>query len=947
MTGMFALIALLAGPPGPTADVKAHLDRLHRAFLMALRGRAAEELVGAEKAYAAVREATGERHALHAEALGLLACIHEARGANAVALPLRAGQEKLLRDLGGSDWPPRLKSAERLAVTLRRLGRARESEKLLRELLAIAPARGSYDRDHARLLNSLGLAVLNQGRIEEAALVFDRAIDLGDAIDGSNNASIAYDLLGDYRKALRRAYLAGMGYEGLAVLPEYRSALGLHRANQGGLLHRMGDLEEAERELKRALEVFVGLLAKHPNHPTALNNLAHLHLTQGKPRDAIPLLEKALELTEAGTPGEPVFRHNLGRAHLMLGRLEEAEEQIERAQRLRILLGMDAHPQYGHGLLLLASLASKRGRLANCLNFAEQATWVYRRSAPGFLSQSLRIEAEVYLARGDLAQAARRAIPALRSALADLARAAENLPERQQLARAEAFRAHLDLCLSLGGTVAYPQVLASKGVVLDRQRRAREAARHSRDPRVRALAIKLDEATRRMAATQGPTTFLNTVRQVEQLERDLASWLPDVASSKPVTPEAVISRLPRDSALIDIIVYNHISSLTRGDRRAQATPSIAAFVLRPGHSILRVDLGDADEVDKAVNAWREEVSKSGSPTRANSRLSDLLLRPIRPHLKGVKTLLISPDGPSARIPWGALPGTKPGSYLLEEMAIAVVPVPRLIPEKPISAAAEMALLVVGDVDFNDSLPSRSAGHASAWRSGAGKWTELPATRGEAADVAAGFRATLGGAVSTLRGKQATEENVRSRLPGRTHVHFATHGYFSPGKDTARGMAPGLMSGLVLAGANREVLEGDDGILTASEVSEMDLRSCRLAVLSACETGLGPSAGGEGLLGLQRAFQVAGARSTVASLWKVPDAATAVLMERFYANLWRKGMNSTEALREAQLFLLNHGRRHPDVVRGMTSASGTTTLKAADGRVPPLFWAAWVLSGEWR
>ena len=85
---------------------------------------------------------------------------------------------------------------------------------------------------------------------------------------------------------------------------------------------------------------------------------------------------------------------------------------------------------------------------------------------------------------------------------------------------------------------------------------------------------------------------------------------------------------------------------------------------------------------------------------------------------------------------------------------------------------------------------------------------------------------------------------------------------------------------------------------------LDLRGCELVVLSACETGLGEAEDGQGVLGLQRAFQAAGARAVVASLWKVDDAATGVLMERFYTNLWDKKLPKLEALRQAQLAVLN-------------------------------------------
>jgi CHAT domain-containing protein len=154
----------------------------------------------------------------------------------------------------------------------------------------------------------------------------------------------------------------------------------------------------------------------------------------------------------------------------------------------------------------------------------------------------------------------------------------------------------------------------------------------------------------------------------------------------------------------------------------------------------------------------------------------------------------------------------------------------------------------------------------------------------------------------------------------------------------------VLSGIVLAGANREPRPGqEDGILTALEVNELDLAGCELAVLSACETGLGKSAGGEGLLGLQRAFQVAGARSVVASLWRVPDKATRDLMMDFYGKLWdrKRPLAKVEALRQAQLAMLREGAK-----RGMVRRDKKEKLPAG-GKLPPEYWAAFVLSGDWR
>ena len=112
------------------------------------------------------------------------------------------------------------------------------------------------------------------------------------------------------------------------------------------------------------------------------------------------------------------------------------------------------------------------------------------------------------------------------------------------------------------------------------------------------------------------------------------------------------------------------------------------------------------------------------------------------------------------------------------------------------------------------------------------------------------------------------------------------------------------------------------------------------MLSACETGLGAVAGGEGLLGLQRAFQVAGAKSVVASLWTVGDEPTRALMARFYENLWRKGLTPRAALREAQLYMLREGLR-----RGVGGIRRDEKDASKSDRMPPFYWAAFVLSTD--
>jgi len=362
-------------------------------------------------------------------------------------------------------------------------------------------------------------------------------------------------------------------------------------------------------------------------------------------------------------------------------------------------------------------------------------------------------------------------------------------------------------------------------------------------------------------------------------------------------------------------------------------------------------------------------------------------------------VLVSTDGALGRLPLGALPGREPGTYLLEDHRLAMIPVPRLLPGlldgDDGRKQLDRALLAMGDVDYDADVntpreaESVTAATGPLWKLGGDRATAvrgdrlfppLTNTDGEIAGVRRTFSKAFFGESPTeqqtlelaritdeLSGANATEARFRQLAPQFYYLHLATHGFFaSPKKSSAlssdellaaadraggsramlatrdmhvRGYNPGLLSGLAFAGANRDPAEdSDDGILTAQEIAFLPLNGVELVVLSACETGLGEVAGGEGLLGVQRAFQVAGARTTVASLWKVNDAVTRRLIERFYRNLWEKELPRLDALREAQIYILNN----PEPIRGATLEDD----KELD-RLPPYYWAAFTLSGDWR
>jgi hypothetical protein len=143
--------------------------------------------------------------------------------------------------------------------------------------------------------------------------------------------------------------------------------------------------------------------------------------------------------------------------------------------------------------------------------------------------------------------------------------------------------------------------------------------------------------------------------------------------------------------------------------------------------------------------------------------------------------------------------------------------------------------------------------------------------------------------------------------------------------------PLLLSGLAMAGANRSgrrSVDQDDGILTAEEIAGLDLQDTEWAVLSACDTGLGEIRAGEGVFGLRRAFQIAGARTVIMSLWSVDDEATRVWMRALYDGRLARRLDTADAVREASLSVLRQRR-------------------AAHQSTHPFYWAAFVAAGDWR
>jgi CHAT domain-containing protein len=392
-------------------------------------------------------------------------------------------------------------------------------------------------------------------------------------------------------------------------------------------------------------------------------------------------------------------------------------------------------------------------------------------------------------------------------------------------------------------------------------------------------------------------------------------------------------------------------------------PRYVAVVLESGEAPVILDLGEAGGIDHLVGAWRDHmlrVASSGrAPTIVEQHEYDRLARdlydrvwgPVEGYAAGQEMMLIAPDGALNTVAFAALKADD-GEYLIEKHVLHYLSAGRDLVRLEHKTEPSVGLFALGDPDYGAKASERLAAasqpqdsvvqvafvtrnlRSSCGRLSAIEVSPLPGTRREVESVCRAWaESTLEPAVACYGG-DASEERFKAEAPGKRVIHLATHGYFLGGACKPEGAIVGenplLLSGLFFAGANLHGEEADslgaeDGILTAYEVSAMDLKGTELVVLSACETGLGEVAEGEGVYGLRRAFQMAGARTVVSALWPVSDESTAQMMGQLYR---RSGETLPDAMRRVQLEKI-----------GQLRSAGTVDH--------PFTWGAFIALGDWR
>jgi CHAT domain-containing protein len=705
--------------------------------------------------------------------------------------------------------------------------------------------------------------------------------------------------------------------------------------NLGVLLDVRGEYARAQPYYEQALAMNQRLYpeAKYPDgHPHlagSLNNLGMLLKAQGEYVRAQPYYEQALAMCQRLYPKArfPDGHADLARSLNNLGALLQARGEYRRAQ-----------PYLEQALAIQQSLT---GRLLESTAFAE--AFQYLKQLPLLRDCLLTVTSQTQGAGPDL-------YPRL-------------WPQRSALPRLLE-RRHAALLAAAG----QPDVRDRWNELMDVSRQLGRLFLHPpRDVQAR------DEQARSLTGRK------------EALERELARLLPALAAQRELDalgPADLRRALPERAVFVDLLRYTFFEQDPQvpGKKGEKRTPRYVAFVLSRDR-VERVELGEAAGLDAALESWRQAIRDRRDDPDATA-LRRRVWEPIAQHFPaGTDTVYLAPDGALTRLPWAALPGEQPGAVLLEQYTLATVPHGRylLARLRQSTKASAGTVLAVGGVRYDDRpAPADPApagtlvADAAPTRDGAlGRWGYLAGTEREVQRLGQ----LAGVPVRTLAGAEASTVRLLTELPRARLAHLATHGFFAKeayDEEQARAARqlenwqfsetqatqpvglgsrnPLAFAGLVLAGANQPEQAGPDGgILTAEALIHLPLEGMDLAVLSACQTGLGAVSDGECVHSLQLAFHVAGCKDVVASLWNVPDQATAALMAVFYDELLRSKKPPREALRQAQLTVYRNPAQIADLAR-----RGPIQLKRAEpgatkggGRAAVEDWAGFVLSGLGR
>lgn len=479
----------------------------------------------------------------------------------------------------------------------------------------------------------------------------------------------------------------------------------------------------------------------------------------------------------------------------------------------------------------------------------------------------------------------------------------------------------------------YNNILFSKGLLLRTSNHVRNQVMMSNDKDLISAYNEMSAMQAKLAQNNVPSDSIRIYKlAIAYIEKQImanVSDYSDVIHSRNRNWKEIQEKLSNNEIAIEFVPLYNVNDTLNGDidryaaaliRKSYAHPKIIQLCTH-GHldSLLNNRTG--------LNAMKF-VNRLYTGNVAQE-LYNSIWKPIESELSGVKTIYYSPTGILNSISFNAIPIDK--KVLADKYNLMLLSSTGDIQNiKKKGKDNYKDAIIYGGITYDaseDKLLASARGYSESSNRSVfvgdsttrGSWNFLPGTKAEAESIT-GILNNIGVETSLLEDVNANEESFKNLdHNSKAIIHLATHGFYlnkakdivnnkfvirNSSVDSDGAFNPMRLTGLLFAGANRawnnnNVITGiEDGILTADEISQIDLANTEIVILSACTTGLGNFASPEGVFGLQRAFKLAGVKSIVMSLWEVPDEATSNLMQFFYQNI-AKGMEKHKAFKEAQ------------------------------------------------
>jgi CHAT domain-containing protein/tetratricopeptide (TPR) repeat protein len=812
-----------------------------------------------------------------AASINLLALLYKSTGEYAKAEPLYKEALEIRQKVLGREHPDTAQSLNNLALLYQAMGDYAKAEPLLTEALEIRQkVLGREHPDTAQCLNNLAALYWVMGDYAKAESLFKEALEIRQKVLGPehrdtaqslNNLAVLYQAMGDYARA-EPLYVQALEIRQKVLGREHPDTA----TNLNGLAVLywvMGDFTKAEPLFKEVLEIRQKVLGReHPDTAQSLNNLAELYKAMGDYVKAEPLLTEALEIRQKVLgrehPNTAITLKNLAYLELDLGKIQEAK----RLGDLEYAAGVKAFSQ-------ILSFGSEDQRLA------------YQRLLNPYT---------------------------------------------------------LFATLGQSDSLLAAAVLHYKGVVLDSMIEDRLLAETGKEEANRDLVEQLNAKKRIVAQLSLQTTAATPKeiaermqaleQEVENIEGKLARQGTDLGQARralTITVEQVQAALPNDTVLVEYVRYSHYLGKSKFESR------YGAVVLSADAPPRWVTLGGAKEIEANLKRYQALVRNPGDEDEMAAVLQKLYNEVWEPveHVFPVRTNrgIVSPDGQLNFLSFATLLDPAKG-FVAEKYSIQYVTSGRdLLRESQPTQSKQVIVMANPKFDREMQLASLDPpAEGSGVLRGPEKrdvedlsFEELGGTQKESAQLLPKFE-HWGWQARSLSGSDVNKRALLD-LHSPYILHLATHGFFEPEDSSSEAnpnefQSPGIKSdltksrffknpmhrsGLALAGANTTITDWkrgeappieEDGILTAEDVSTLDLKGTWLVTLSACDTGSGEARAGEGVMGLRRGFVEAGAQNLLMSLWPISDEFTVQIMSDFYDAAHQSG-NAPEALAKVQ------------------------------------------------